>query len=275
MKTCSENIIDSIWGAVKYYRIGRPKTKIPDKTNQMTTIITADRIKIYRHYEGDIDGFLRTNKKGEIDEFGSDLDKIWSKINSVLQDVELVEKGLTSKEFTDKLLFEIKALCDEKVYKELTKAISIDRYSLIDIIKDYQISANEAVNIFKAKYKVNDILEGWHNRVYEQTGKLIDEGIYFYAFHGIGLAAHFKDKIVDFDFAYFPEPRHDGFDLWRLKNFIQNQRNKYPKYRDTTKVEKEFNELIKKGIIVKPKLTNSTFLYFFKSTLKTDTINKT
>lgn len=31
----------------------------------------------------------------------------------------------------------------------------------------------------------------------------------------------------------------------------------------------------KKGVIVKPKLINSTSLYFFKSTLKTGTINKT
>ena len=241
----------------------------------MTTIINADRIKIYRHYGGDIDGILKINKKADLEKFGSDLDGIWSKITSVLQDIELVEKGLTSKEYTEKILIEIKALCDNEAYEELTKVISIYRFSLIDIIKDYQISANQAVNIFKAKYKVNDILEGWHNNVYEQTGKLIDEGIYFYAFHGIGLAAHFKDKIVDFDFAYFPEPRHDGFDLWRLTNFIKNQRNKYPDYRDTKKVEKEFNELIKEGVIVKPKLINSTSLYFFKSTLKTETTDTT
>lgn len=147
--------------------------------------------------------------------------------------------------------------------------------TLLDIIQDYQLSADKAVRIFKEKYKVNDILEGWHSRVYEQTGKLIDEGLYFYAFHGIGLAAHFKDKIVDFDFAYFPEPRHDGFDLWRLSNFIQNQYNKYPDYKDKEKIEKEFNELIKNGVIAKPKLENSTTLYFFKDTLKTEIIDET
>jgi hypothetical protein len=241
----------------------------------MINIINEDRIKIYRHYKGDIEGILKTNKKADLEKFGSDLDGIWSKITSVLQDIESVEKGLASKEYTEKILVEIKALCDNAAYEELTKVISIDRFSLIDIIKDYQISANQAVNVFKVKYKVNDILEGWHNKVYEQTGKLIDEGLYFYAFHGIGLAAHFKDKIVDFDFAYFPKPRHDGFDLWRLKNFIQNQRNKYPNYRDATKVEKEFNNLIKGGVIVKPKLIDSTSLYFFKNTLKTETIDAT
>lgn len=146
--------------------------------------------------------------------------------------------------------------------------------TLIDIIKDYQAGADKAVCIFKDKYKVNDILEGWHSKLYKQTGKLIDEGLYFYAFHGIGLSAHFKDKIVDFDFAYFPEPRHDGFDLWRLISFIKNQRNKYPGYKEKETIETEFFELIQKGVIAKPKLKDSTTLYFFKHTLKPDLINE-
>jgi hypothetical protein len=81
------------------------------------------------------------------------------------------------------------------------------------------------------------------------------------------LAAHFKDKIIDFDFAFFPEPRHDGFDLWRITGFIQNQISKYPEYQDKNKIENDFNELIKNGIIIKPKLDNITTLYFFRETL--------
>jgi len=84
----------------------------------MTTIINADRIKIYRHYGGDIDGILKINKKAELEKFGSDLDSIWSKITSILQDMGLVEKGLTSKENTEKILIEIKALCDNAAYEE-------------------------------------------------------------------------------------------------------------------------------------------------------------
>lgn len=153
--------------------------------------------------------------------------------------------------------------------------ISRTNPNLLDIIKDYQLSADQAVQIFKAKYKIDDLLEGWHSGVYKQTGKLIDEGLYFYAFHGIGLAAHFKDKIVDFDFAYFPEPRHDGFDLWRLTSFIQNQRNKYPEYKNEEKIETEFKALIKNGIIANPKLADSTTLYFFKNTLKPELTEQT
>lgn len=147
--------------------------------------------------------------------------------------------------------------------------------SFLNIIKDYQSLADKAVKIFQNKYQVINILEGLHSRKYEQTGKLPDEGLSFYAFHGIGLAAHFKDEIVDFDFAFFPEPRHDGFDLWRLTNFIQNQIAKYPEYKDNKKIEREFNELIKNGVIAKPKLEFSTTLYFFKNTLNTELIEET
>jgi hypothetical protein len=138
---------------------------------------------------------------------------------------------------------------------------------IIDIIKDYQQGADKAVNIFKKKYGVSNILEGWWSGLYEQTGKLKEEGLQFYAFHGIGLAAHFKDKIVDFDFAFFPEPRHDGFDLWRITGFIENQIEKYPEYKDKNKIESDFNGLIRNGIIVKPELEDSTTLYFFKEGL--------
>ena len=237
----------------------------------MITIINIERLEIYRNYDGDIDRFLKMAKKSEL-AFGADFDEIWCKIEDVVQDIELIEKGVVSKEYAEKSIGKIKSFCDQSAFDELTKNISSTKIHLLDIIKDYQLSAEKAVRIFKEKYKVNNILEGWHSGVYEQTGKLIDEGLYFYAFHGIGLAAHFKDKIVDFDFAYFPEPRHDGFDLWRLTNFIQNQRNKYPDYKDNEKIEREFNELIKNEIIINPTLENSTTLYFFKNTLKAEFI---
>jgi hypothetical protein len=44
--------------------------------------------------------------------------------------------------------------------------------------------------------------------------------------------------------------------------------NKYPDYKDKEKIEREFNELIKNGVIAKPKLENSTTLYFFKRHIK-------
>ncbi|TSJ47605.1 DUF6896 domain-containing protein [Fluviicola chungangensis] len=241
----------------------------------MKPVIDLRKLEIYYKYGGDIDGLLKIGKKSDLDAFGSYLDETWSKITSLIQDIELIEKGLVSKEYEEKSINEIKSLCDKSAFEKLTKILSMNRISFLDIIKDYQSLADKAVKIFQNKYQVNNILEGWHSRKYEQTGKLPDEGLSFYAFHGIGLAAHFKDEIVDFDFAFFPEPRHDGFDLWRLTNFIQNQIAKYPEYEDNKKIEREFNDLIKNGVIAKPKLEFSTTLYFFKDTLNTELIEKT
>lgn len=241
----------------------------------MRTVINKKILEIYHNYDGDIDGLLRTGRICDLEALGSEVDNIWADITGFIQNIELIQKGLVSQEYANKSIEEIKSNCDQEAFDELTKNISKYTINILDIIKDYQLAADKAVQIFKDKYKVHDILEGWYNRLYEQTGKLVEEGLYFYAFHGIGLAAHFKDKIVDFDFAFFPEPRHDGFDLYRLTNFIQNQRNKYPHYLDKKITEKEFNELIRTGVIAKPKLENSTTLYFFRDSLQTEIIDET
>jgi len=84
-----------------------------------------------------------------------------------------------------------------------------------------------------------------------------------YYFHGIGLAVQFDDNTsVDFDFAFLPEQRHDGFDLWRLSLFVASHPNRYKKYLDKKKLEAEFNKLIDRGAILNLSPTSS--LYFFK-----------
>ena len=140
------------------------------------------------------------------------------------------------------------------------------KIELLDIIKDYQTSADLAVRIFQETYNINNVGSEWR-QVCSRTGKLPEKGIYRYAFHGSGLQVYFRDKIIDFDFADIPEARHDGFDLWKLSEFIKNQRNKYPEYKDKIKLEMEFSILIEKGIITKIKPHYFTNLYFFTETL--------
>ncbi|MDC1162098.1 hypothetical protein OAT18_01515 [Tenacibaculum sp.] len=134
--------------------------------------------------------------------------------------------------------------------------------NIIELIKDFTNTVDKGVQILKDKYGVSDLLEGWHSGLYEQTGKLKDLGIEFYAFHGCGLALHFRNKKVDFDFAYVPEQRHDGFDLWRLHGFAQGQPKKYNKYLDKINLEKDFKQLLKKEIICLPAQDNSPKQYF-------------
>jgi hypothetical protein len=143
--------------------------------------------------------------------------------------------------------------------------------NILELIIDFTSTVNRGVQILKEKYNVSDLLEGWHNRLYEQTGKLRDLGIEFYAFHGCGLSLHFRNKKVDFDFAYVPELRHDGFDLWRLRGFAQGQPKKYNKYLDKDNLEKDFEQLLKKGIICSPIQNNSSQQYFLTSNLNKNT----
>jgi len=135
--------------------------------------------------------------------------------------------------------------------------------NIINLIIDYQSSANEAVTIFKRKHKVTSLLKGWHSGLYEQTGNIKEDGLRFYAFHGFGLAAHFANKIVDFDFAFFPEERWDGFDLWRLRGFVENQPQKYEAFLKPNFLEDEFEQLKSIGKIKNPKLEQQTSLYFW------------
>jgi hypothetical protein len=146
---------------------------------------------------------------------------------------------------------------------------SLPIYDIIDLITDYQNAVNKVMLAFKKKFNRTDLLTAYrHDKLYPQIGKLKEFGIKRYAFHGIGLHTTFMDNsTVDFDFAFLPEQRNDGFDFWRLKDFVTDQPNKYKKYFDKAKLENDFNDLIRKGCIVQPDVSPSTTLYFFKSSL--------
>ena len=134
---------------------------------------------------------------------------------------------------------------------------------IIDLIRLYQSYSDKAVKIFQEHFNIKNPLEEWHKGTYSQTGELKNAGLKFYAFHGIGLAAHFKNLVVDFDFAFFPEIRWDGFDVWRLWNFSQHLGPKFDHLKKEEKIKMELLDLQFKSVIWKPKLEFSTSLYFF------------
>lgn len=150
---------------------------------------------------------------------------------------------------------------------ELRKSFKV--YTIVDLIADYQENVERVMTAFKQEFNKTDLLTAYrHDKIYPQVGKLKKYNIKRYAFHGIGLAVDFDDNTsVDFDFAFLPEQRHDGFDLWRLGEFVSTRPNKYKKYLDKKKLEEDFNKLIERGVIVKPDINPSTTLYFFQSSL--------
>ena len=150
---------------------------------------------------------------------------------------------------------------------ELRRSFKV--YTIVDLITDYQANVERVMAAFKQEFNRTDLLTAYrHDKIYPQVGSLKKYHIKRYAFHGIGLAVDFDDNTsVDFDFAFLPEQRHDGFDLWRLGEFVSSRPDKYKKYLEKKKLEEDFNRLVERKAIVKPEINPSTSLYFFQSSL--------
>ena len=104
----------------------------------MTTIITIDRLKLYNAFGGDIDGFSRTNSIKNKQIFGNDSDNAWATISSKLQDIELISKRLASQDYVEKILRELREICDTESFAALTSKIKFyaDFQSVAEILQD-------------------------------------------------------------------------------------------------------------------------------------------
>ena len=63
-------------------------------------MITKQKIEIYKKFYGDSDGFVRIGSNAEKELMKYD---DWALIDSMLQDLELIEKGLASKAFKNQI----------------------------------------------------------------------------------------------------------------------------------------------------------------------------
>ncbi|WP_149272939.1 hypothetical protein [Pareuzebyella sediminis] len=79
--------------------------------------ITKDKLKIYKKYSGNIGSWARLGKRKEY-ELMSDDD--WHLIGELIQELELIEKGLVSEHYKDRILSKFDAVCpDESTKQEL------------------------------------------------------------------------------------------------------------------------------------------------------------
>lgn len=83
-------------------------------------MITQDKIKIYKRYNGDIDGWSRNGSKKE--KFVM-TDDDWYIIDGLIQDFTLVKNGLTSLTFNNDLNNKLKENCDNEETIQALKAI--------------------------------------------------------------------------------------------------------------------------------------------------------
>lgn len=110
----------------------------------MKIIITFDRLKLFKYYRGDIDCFSRTASKTYKDIFGEDVDNTWAVISSKLQDIELISKQLATQDYIDKVLKELKEICDIESFEALTSKIKF--YSKFQIVAEILLSLKNKIN---------------------------------------------------------------------------------------------------------------------------------
>lgn len=80
-------------------------------------MITKQKIDTYNKYLGDSDSFVRFGTKNEKELF---LPNDWALIETTLQDLEIIEKGLCSQEYKEKAYIRLKDNFDSTAITLLT-----------------------------------------------------------------------------------------------------------------------------------------------------------
>jgi len=82
-------------------------------------VITVDKIKIYKRFNGDFDGWARIGSKEEKSLMN---DEDWFLIEGFIQDINLVKRGVASDTFLNLINERLKKKCDsQETIQEIKK----------------------------------------------------------------------------------------------------------------------------------------------------------
>jgi len=134
---------------------------------------------------------------------------------------------------------------------------------MLDLIQDYISCASYMCKAMKYNFNTNEtLLRSRRINLIPQHGYL-PEGISF-SFHGIGCYFEFENGEIDIDFG--PNDRCDGFDSYRLYNFLeQTKKESYLELHNKTIFQKEFDSLISEGVIVQSEDQVASHLFYLKN----------
>jgi hypothetical protein len=91
----------------------------------MKTIINKKQLAVYEKYSGDIDGMSRMNNQLEFEVFEGQMSTIWSIITNKLQDIDLINGKLCSKEYSVNTLKDLKEICDAETCEIFMSKINV------------------------------------------------------------------------------------------------------------------------------------------------------
>ncbi len=117
-------------------------------------------------------------------------------------------------------------------------------------------------------YSIQDktLLFSYHQKIIPKEGRLA-AGI-FYSFHGAGCYFHYKDGEIDVDFG--PAGGWNGFDVFRLRQFLQTSNSlsiKYQYFLPDGVIDQEFEYLLNASRITKSLSSVGSHLYYLSETV--------
>lgn len=140
----------------------------------------------------------------------------------------------------------------------------MNEQEVIEAIKEYQGYVAKGNSLLVDKYDLEvSPFKAFKRKLISKSGILDLEKNISYSFHGVGCSVIFGETKVDFD--YGPNQRIDGFDFWRLYEFIKTSNKSYNHLLLT--LEENFKNLEHKGIIECPEWLPSKHLYYFSEAI--------
>jgi len=130
---------------------------------------------------------------------------------------------------------------------------------IYSIINGYLEKVRLSTSILRQYFECHDLLMAYKSHEIPANG--IIDGKYKFFFHGVGCRIEYTEWTVDFDFQF--EGRTEGFDSWRLWEYVQSCKEKYPGIESLEMIEKDISTLANSGLIKKTEQPPSPHLYVF------------
>ena len=133
----------------------------------------------------------------------------------------------------------------------------------IRYIEAYLRDADYYVKLLKRTKELKSLMSAWREKVILREGFIDKEKKVEYQFHGIGICFidHKRNKVVDVDFG--PNERVDGFDAWRLHQYIENNKEFENEHVELSEIEAFLGSLVKKKALTADKGFEDSGLYYF------------
>ena len=124
-------------------------------------MITLEKIKVFDSFNGDIDGYLRTERKYHENLFE---DNEWLLIGSFYQDIELISKHLVGETYIEQVIVNLKEKFDKESFEMLA--------GKFDFYKDFQNVADILIRIKSCLSPDSDIIGAGQDNTDEFTEDL-------------------------------------------------------------------------------------------------------